>query len=368
METDMSESLQLEYFYGVQAEEYKFYQIPKILITDSRFNTLNNDAKLAYGLLLDRMSLSIKHKWFDEQNRAYIIYTLNEIAGDLNCSPDKITRIYKDLQKIGLIERIRRGLGKPDIIYVKNFASIIAMEEKSEDDNDDLENSSSAEKEPAKSEKTTDSLNCGIKTPQNNESRLSQKRNPNSVKKASNNTNINDTKKSDTKVNDTELKNHSSITLDEGQIEAIKTNIAENINLNGLLEYATTHGEDEIRLVKNLYEIICEMICTPRKYVEIKGTKRPWEYFRKQYLKLKYEHITRILERYSNEGFCIEKSELNFLRAVLYNEPFADGIKSSKKGVKVASANCKNPYHGYEQRVYSDDDYVALEKRKLGIT
>ena len=108
----MSESLQLEYFYGVQTKEYTFYQIPKILISDSRFSKLNNDSKLAYGLMLDKISLSIENEWFDDQNRAYIIYTLAKFSADLNCSPDKATRIFSSLQNIGLIERVRRGQGK----------------------------------------------------------------------------------------------------------------------------------------------------------------------------------------------------------------------------------------------------------------
>ena len=73
----MSEILQLDYYYGIEAEQFSFYRVPRLLIKDERFKKLSSDAKLLYGLMLDRMSLSIKNEWFDEDNRAYIIYTID---------------------------------------------------------------------------------------------------------------------------------------------------------------------------------------------------------------------------------------------------------------------------------------------------
>ena len=79
----MSEILQLDYYYGIEAEQFSFYRVPRLLIKDERFKKLSSDAKLLYGLMLDRMSLSIKNEWFDEDNRAYIIYTIDSIMEDL---------------------------------------------------------------------------------------------------------------------------------------------------------------------------------------------------------------------------------------------------------------------------------------------
>ena len=76
----MSEILQLDYYYGIEAEQFSFYRVPRLLIKDERFKKLSSDAKLLYGLMLDRMSLSIKNEWFDEDNRAYIIYTIDSIT------------------------------------------------------------------------------------------------------------------------------------------------------------------------------------------------------------------------------------------------------------------------------------------------
>lgn len=131
----MGDKLQLEYYYGIEAEQFSFYRVPRLLIKDERFKKLSSDAKLLYGLMLDRMSLSIKHEWVDEKNRAYIIYTIDSIKDDLGCSKDKAVKVLAELDSvkgIGLIEKIRRGLGKPDIIYVKNFASLSAKKDEKE--------------------------------------------------------------------------------------------------------------------------------------------------------------------------------------------------------------------------------------------
>ena len=103
----------------MEAEQFSFYRIPRTLVKDKRFKGLSSDAKLLYGMMLDRMSLSIKNGWLDDRNRAYIIYTVENIMEDLGCAKGTCVKIMKELDSekgIGLIERKRRGLGKPDII------------------------------------------------------------------------------------------------------------------------------------------------------------------------------------------------------------------------------------------------------------
>ena len=114
--------MQFDYFYGQQADQYSFYRIPKLLITSDLFWNISADAKLLYGILLDRMNLSAKNGWLDEKGRVYIIYTLEETMAALNCGNQKATKLFNELEKkCGLIERKRQGLGKPNLIYVKNF-------------------------------------------------------------------------------------------------------------------------------------------------------------------------------------------------------------------------------------------------------
>lgn len=100
--------------------------IPKALFTVPNFRELSTDAKVLYGILLDRMSLSLKNQWIDAQNKVYIIFTVDEIMDALNCANQKATRLMVELEKqAGLIERKRQGLGRPNLIYVKNFAATI---------------------------------------------------------------------------------------------------------------------------------------------------------------------------------------------------------------------------------------------------
>lgn len=118
--------MQYEYFYGAQAEQFSFYRIPKALFTEPNFRELSTDAKVLYGILLDRMSLSLKNQWLDAQNKVYIIFTVEEIMDALNCANQKAARLMVELEKqAGLIERKRQGLGRPNLIYVKNFAATI---------------------------------------------------------------------------------------------------------------------------------------------------------------------------------------------------------------------------------------------------
>jgi hypothetical protein len=135
----MGEPLKFDYYYGVEAEQFSFYRVPRLLIKDERFKGLSSDAKLLYGLMLDRMSLSMKNGWLDDENRAYIIYTIENIREDLGCSKEKAVKVLAELDEvkgIGLVEKIRRGLGKPDIIYVKNF--VIQDEDRKEPLNTDV--------------------------------------------------------------------------------------------------------------------------------------------------------------------------------------------------------------------------------------
>ena len=111
-----------DYFYGQSGEMFSYFRVPKILFQDIKFKDLSTDAKTLYGILLDRMGLSVKNGWLDEQGRVYIIFPVQEVMDALGCADNKATKLFRELEKFGLIERKRRGLGKPNLIYVKNFA------------------------------------------------------------------------------------------------------------------------------------------------------------------------------------------------------------------------------------------------------
>lgn len=122
----MDKEVSFDYFYGRESEQFSYYRIPRLLITGTQFKVLSADAKLLYGLMLDRMGLSAKNRWFDEKGRVFIHYTLDEIQEDMNCSHEKAVKLLAELdaQKgIGLIERVKQGQGKPTLIYVKQFTT-----------------------------------------------------------------------------------------------------------------------------------------------------------------------------------------------------------------------------------------------------
>ena len=144
----MDNGLKFDYYYGAEAEQFSFYRVPRLLIKDERYKGLSSDAKLLYGLMLDRMSLSMKNGWFDDENRAYIHYTVENIMEDLGCARATCAKVIAELDSkkgIGLIEKKRQGLGKPDIIYVKNF---VVVEQNTQPE--------TTEKEPANTDVSTE--------------------------------------------------------------------------------------------------------------------------------------------------------------------------------------------------------------------
>ena len=146
-----------EYFYGQQAESYTFYRIPKVMFTEERFKGLSCEAKVLYGLMLDRMSLSTKNEWLDEEGKVYIVFPLSDIRELIQCSKQTAVNLVHELdteQGIGLIEKSRPGLGKANVFYVKNFMAPIERER-----NNDIENTLSKTEEPRKPDSTKKSKN-----------------------------------------------------------------------------------------------------------------------------------------------------------------------------------------------------------------
>ena len=119
--------MNFDYYYGDESNQFAFYRIPRQLITGEAFKKLSTDAKLLYGLLLDRMGLSAKNGWYDDMGRVFIYYTLDEIQEDLNCGHEKAVRLLAELDTgkkgFGLIERVKQGQGRPTKLYVKRFTT-----------------------------------------------------------------------------------------------------------------------------------------------------------------------------------------------------------------------------------------------------
>lgn len=126
--------IQFAYFKGMEAEQYSFYRVPKVLFTESCFQSLSCEAKILYGLMLDRMGLSVKNRWLDDLGRVYIIFRVEEVMELLGCGRQKAVKSIAELDRekgIGLIEKRRIGLGRPNVIYVKH---ILFAESEGQDD------------------------------------------------------------------------------------------------------------------------------------------------------------------------------------------------------------------------------------------
>ena len=192
-------AIQFDYFRGHEADQFSFYRIPKQLIKDKSFSGVSDAAKILYGLLLDRMSLSARNGWIDENDHVFIIYTIEQIREDLGWGRDKAINALAELDSrkgIGLIERVKRGLGKPDIIFVKNFASGADDEPSEEDFKPDT--GSNPPKKAENPHKSTEVGKVDFKKSENPTSGGRGTRLQEVGKADSNNTDINKTDNSDT--------------------------------------------------------------------------------------------------------------------------------------------------------------------------
>lgn len=324
----MSEILQLDYYYGIEAEQFSFYRVPRLLIKDERFKKLSSDAKLLYGLMLDRMSLSIKNKWFDDNNRAYIIYTINSIMEDLGCGKEKAVKVLAELDNtkgIGLVEKVRRGLGRPDIIYVKNFASSEGNVDKKEVVNTD-EITEVGKSDFRKSEnQTSRSQKTGL-----------QEVGKSDLKKSENQTfgsseietqEVGESNPNYTKYNKTDLNyieesyinpiiqsgSEKNDVIDDVQkcIELIK----ENISYNHHMQY-DSYGEKE--LYDELFQVICEVVCVRRPTIRVAGEEYPYELVKSRFLKLESSHLEYVIECMKNTATKITNIKAYIITA-LYN-------------------------------------------------
>ena len=308
--------IEFDYFYGMESQQFAFYRIPKLLMKDEHFRKVSCDAKLLYGLMLDRMSLSMKNGWFDDQNRAYIIFTIDQVAEELCIGRDKAIKILGELDSkkgIGLVERVRRGQGKPDIIYVKNFvitkAEGIVKPAASEEKAQEVQKS---EISTSKSGSFSEVWKTDFKKSENSTSRNREIR-PQEVEKSdSNYNNKNYTDKSNTESINQSIRG----SMDEMDVTAAYMElIRENIEYDHHMKYLQ-YGDIEI--FEELYQLICELVCVKRKYVQIGGEKYPYALVKSRFLKLNSGHLEYVMDCMKNTTTKINNIKAYMLTA-LYN-------------------------------------------------
>ena len=268
----------LDYFYGQAGELFSFFRIPKALFQEQRFQNLSTDAKTLYGILLDRMSLSVKNEWFDKKGRVFIIFTIEDVKRTLRCADNKATRLLRELEEFGLIERKRRGQGKPCLVYVKNFSSESSKESVKNRDNDDSCGSKIACQDPVKSR--------GIKK----------------------------------KENKTEMNNTNPILSDESEKmknrELLEEYFSHSLEIDLLLRL---YPDDEDTLYQ-IVNLLVDTCATNRKLLHIAGDDKPAEVVRSRFMKLNADHIRFVLKCLAENSSPIRNMK-QYLLASLYNAP-----------------------------------------------
>ena len=329
----MGEPRQFAYYYGIEAEQFAFYRVPRLLIKDKRFRNLSSDAKLLYGLMLDRMSLSMKNGWLDEENRAYIIYTVENMMEDLGCSKPTCVKIMRELDSekgIGLIEKKRRGLGKPDIIYVKNFSAPAEtpVEEAAEKpDNPGI--SPEVKNLYFKKERNFTSGSKGIELLEVKETDAQKERNFTSRGKENYPAKVKDFSPNYTDYNQTDRNQINPINPSWQQAEP-ETGIDRMMEASRYMEMVRTNIEYELYmqdkqwadrdLFHELYEAICEIVCIKRESVRIGGEDYPYELVKAKFLKLNSSHLLYVIGCMHATTTKISNIKAYMLTA-LYNAP-----------------------------------------------
>ena len=269
-----------DYFYGPQAEQFAFYRIPKALFTDPAFRSISTGAKVLYGLLLDRMSLSARNDWLDEQGRVYIVFTVEEIMESLACGNKKAVGLLRELEVgAGLIERRRQGLGKPNLIYVKNFIE-------------------------------GNFLKCP------NDTSVSVQSTVHDVSKGHGNK----TDKNYTDLSETDpfLSDVAAGTESEGNGPRARYQeyFLRQFNFDSLV---ASHPNDE-DMLREMLELLVDTVCSRRKLIRIAGDDKPAEVVKARLLKLDGDHLRFVL-MCLKENTTLVRNMRQYLLAALYNAP-----------------------------------------------
>lgn len=301
-----------DYFTPGEAEQYAFYRVPKLLITGEQFRTLSMEAKLLYGILLDRVSLSLRNGWVDENNHIYIIYTIEQIMTEMNCSNKKAVTMLSELEKkVALVEKKRQGLGKPNLIYVKNFFTRNQQDrEQSEPKNKSIVDNSETE---APEMSNIHSRKCKNDTSGNEKTTLAEMKNLHG---------------SNTDVNKTDLSNTDPISSysQMGNDVMRSTYTAYNNYFVKQLEIETLFHDNpyETETINGMLDILVETCSSSQKEVWISGRNIPIEIVRGKLMKLTMPHIQYALDCF-NSNTTYVKNIRQYLLTTLYNAPTTIG-------------------------------------------
>ena len=315
----MPSNLNLDYYYGTEAEQYSFYRVPKTLLTDSRYKGVSIEAKVLYGLLLDRMSLSVRNGWMDKDRRVYIYFTQEDAMALMNCGKDKATRLFRELDQggIGLIERKKQGQGRPTRIYVKNFTLPPEL--------DQPQQSQTQPEGPqtAESQQSRPLDSAAVKTAPFEQSAPLEISGQDCGFPAPNKTDKNKTDSNDTESSipppapsrtSPSAGAHRQMRMDE--MDGYRERIRENIGYDLLLLERPYDAEE----IDGYMELMAETCASRREYIRVNGEDVPIELVRKRFLKLDGEHIRYVMDSLRQNTTQVVNIRAYPL-AALYNAP-----------------------------------------------
>ena len=315
----MPSNLNLDYYYGTEAEQYSFYRVPKTLLTDSRYKGVSIEAKVLYGLLLDRMSLSVRNGWMDKDRRVYIYFTQEDAMALMNCGKDKATRLFRELDQggIGLIERKKQGQGRPTRIYVKNFTLPPELDQpqKSQTQPEGPQTAESQQSRPLDS--------AAVKTAPFEQSAPLEISGQDCGFPAPNKTDKNKTDSNDTESSipppapsrtSPSAGAHRQMRMDE--MDGYRERIRENIGYDLLLLERPYDAEE----IDGYVELMAETCASRREYIRVNGEDVPIELVRKRFLKLDGEHIRYVMDSLRQNTTQVVNIRAYTL-AALYNAP-----------------------------------------------
>ena len=289
--------MSFDYFYGPDdAEQYSFYRIPKRLITGDEFQETSTEAKLLYGLMLDRLQLSIRNQWLDSLNRVYIIYTVEDIMSDLHCGNQKACKLLSELEnKTGLIKRKRQGLGKPSLIYVLKFSTSCPQ-------NDSESHFKTCENHTSEDVKTT-SL----------EMWKSHGNNTDFNKPEYNKTNPIYPGQASAKIT-VSVDGMGRDEMDERR--SYERYFREHLYIDDLKQsYPYDHGR-----IDEILELLVDTVCSTAKTIRCAGEDRPVEVVKSRFMKLDYGHIQYVLDCIHDNTTDIRNIKA-YMLTTLYNAP-----------------------------------------------
>lgn len=309
----MLKDAHLDYFYPNEAEQFTFYRVPKVLFSDERYREVSAEAKILYGLMLDRMGLSLKNGWFDDKGHVYIYFTLEDSLKFLNCGHGKAVRLFAELDAkggVGLIERKKQGQGRPTKIFVKNFAT-----EGKASENGKPEPPKKPENLPPPAENEGLLDFSEVQGAGKGKSAIPKIGSPDFPVTDRNKTYVNhtDLNETDPSIYPASAERKASPdTMDA--MEAYREIIHENVSYDVLRQKCDPERLDEIM------DIMLETVCSRKKQIRIAGEDIPAEVVKSRFLKLNDSHIEYVLE-------CLDRNTTNirnirsYLLTALYQAP-----------------------------------------------